>query len=495
MDTMILDHARIAGAIPWKPHAGQMKALKFLIEHAAAGLFASPGTGKTSVVYAAFEYLRRKGIAQRMLVVAPLRPAQLVWPAEAQKWSDFGHLRVELLHGPKKDEALARDADVYVINPDGLDWLLGATKSTTIHGRTQVSCDVGAFRKLRFDTLVIDELTMMKDTRSQRHKAIKSVLDTFARRWGLTGSPAPNGLLDLFGQVFCLDRGRSFGPYITHFRQKYFLPAWNGFGWVIRRGAEEEIYDRLRPLVLRLEAGDYVDMPQLIENVIKFELPPAARRIYDALEDNFIARVGEHLITASNAAVASGKLRQVASGGLYLDPDVIDIFKKRPLKPVAGRDWALIHDEKTELLWDLVQELQGVPLLVAYDFKHDLERVRRKFGDDVPVIGGETSTKRAAELEAEWNKGNLPLLLGHPQSIGHGLNLQQAGNQVCFYTPTYNLELHQQFINRVQRQGSVHKQVFVHYLTARHTVDETIMLAIKTKARVQDLLLDALKDR
>jgi hypothetical protein len=426
-------------------------------------------------------------------VVAPLRPAQLVWPAEAQKWKDFSHLRVELLHGPKKDEALARDADVYVINPDGLDWLLGAKKTTSVHGRVQVSCDVAAFRKLRFDTLVIDELTMMKDTRSQRHKAIRSVLDTFARRWGLTGSPAPNGLLDLFGQVLCLDRGRSFGPYITHYRQKYFLPAWNGFGWVLRHGAEEEIYDKLRPLVLRLEAADYVDMPELIENVMKFDLPATARKVYDTLEDNFIVRVGDKTITAANAAVASGKLRQVASGGLYLDPEVLDILKKRPLRLAAGRDWALIHDEKTELLWDLVQELQGVPLLVAYDFKHDLERIRRKFGDDVPVIGGGTSTKRAAELERAWNAGKLPLLLGHPQSMGHGLNLQNAGNQVCFYTPTYNLELHQQFINRVQRQGSAHKQVFVHYLIAKGTVDELIMQAIKSKARVQDLLLDALK--
>lgn len=482
-------------AVKWKPHQGQMKALKFLIEHAAAGLFASPGTGKTSVVYAAFEYLRRKGVAQRMLVIAPLRPAQLVWPAEAQKWADFAHLRIEVLHGPKKDEALARDADVYVINPDGLDWLLGASKGKSAMGNTTVSCDVAAFRKHRFDTLVVDELTMMKDTRSQRHKALRCILDTFSRRWGLTGSPAPNGLLDLFGQIYCLDRGRSFGPYITHFRQKYFLPAWNGFGWVIRRGAEDEIYEKLRPLVLRLEAADYVDMPDLIENVITFDLPPSAQIIYNKLEEDFIVRIGENLITAANAGVASVKLRQVASGGLYLDPEVINLFRRKPLRPMAGRDWAMIHDEKTELLADLVNELQGVPLLVAYDFKHDLERIKSRFGEDVPVIGGGTSSKRAAQLERAWNEGDLPLLLGHPQSMGHGLNLQKAGNQVCFYTPTYNLELHQQFINRVQRQGSEHKQVFVHYLTARGTIDEVIMQAIKGKARIQDLLLEALSEK
>jgi SNF2 family DNA or RNA helicase len=159
------------------------------------------------------------------------------------------------------------------------------------------------------------------------------------------------------------------------------------------------------------------------------------------------------------------------------------------------RDWAFIHDEKTELLWDVVQELQGEPVLVAYEFLHDLERIRRKFGKDIPVIGGGTSSKRAAELEAAWNRGELPILCGHPASIGHGLNLQQAGNQIVFYSQTFNLELHSQFINRIQRQGAAHSHVFVHYLVARNTVDETIQLAIRNKARVQDLLLDALKDK
>jgi SNF2 family DNA or RNA helicase len=469
-----------------------MKALKFLLEHAAAGLFASPGTGKTSVAYAAFTYLKRKGIANKMLVVCPLRPAHLVWPAEQRKWTDFSHLRVVVLHGPNKDELLASDADVFVVNFDGLDWLLGAKKFKGVSGRTGVTCDVQAFRKLGFDTLVVDELTAMKDPQSQRHKALRTVLDTFSRRWGLTGSPAPNGLLDLFGQVFCLDRGRAFGPYITHYRQNYFLPSYTGFGWVIRKGAEEEIYERLRPLVLRLEASDYVDMPDLIENVIKFDLPDDARRVYDALETDFIARVGDETITASNAAVAMGKMRQVASGGLYLEPDVLDLFRKRPLRPVNGRDWAMIHDEKTELLWDLVDELQGQPVLVSYEFLHDLERIRGRFGKDIPVIGGGTTAKRAAELEAAWNAGELPILCGHPASIGHGLNLQKSGNQIVFYSQTFNLELHMQFINRIQRQGSAHKQVFVHYLVARDTVDETIQTAVRHKARVQDLLLNAL---
>jgi SNF2 family DNA or RNA helicase len=429
-----------------------------------------------------------------MLVIAPLRPALLVWPAEARKWADFAHLRVEVLHGPDKDAALARDADVYIINPDGLDWLLSSKKVPGLHGRTNVTTDVAAFRAHGFDTLVIDELTMFKKPTTQRFRTIRTVLDTFSRRWGLTGSPAPNGLLDLFGQIYCLDRGAALGQYITHYRKKYFLPAYNGYDWSLRAGADEEIYERLRPLVLRLEASDYVDMPDLIENVIRFDLPSDARYVYDVLKRDAVVRVGKHLITAANAAVASGKLRQVAAGGLYLEPDVEKLFKEKPLRAKAGRDYAHLHDGKVNALEDLIDELQGQPLLVAYDFNHDLARIRERLGDDVPVIGGGTSTKRAAELERAWNAGELPVLLGHPASIGHGLNLQKSGNQICWFTPTWNLELHQQFINRIQRQGAVHDKVFVHYLIANHTIDEQILRALDGKARVQDLLLEAMSD-
>lgn len=482
--------------VPWRPHAGQKKALKFILEHAAAGLFASPGTGKTSVIYAGFTFLKARGIANKMLVIAPLRPAQLVWPAEARKWSDFHHLRVVVLHGPKKDELLASDADVYVINPDGLEWLLATTKSLSARtGRVAVGVDLQRFRALGFDTLVIDELTTFKHPQTQRFKALRQVLDCFSRRWGLTGSPAPNGLLDLFGQVYCLDRGRSFSPYITHFRQRYFDPDYTGFGWRLKPGAEQEIYERLRPLVLRLEASDYVDMPSLVENVCTFDLPESARKIYDALEDDLIARIGDETVTAANAASASIKLRQVASGGLYLDAETTDLFRAKPLRPLAGRDWAKLHDGKVDLLAELIDELQGQPLLVAYEFQHDLERIRQRFGADIPVIGGGTTTRRAAELERAWNAGELPVLLGHPASIGHGLNLQGSGNQICWFSTTWNLELHMQLIHRVQRQGSAHQRVWVHYLVANNTVDGVILTALRNKTKVQDALLEAMAER
>lgn len=477
---------------PWRPHLGQKKLVKFFLEHAAAAAFADPGVGKTSAVYAAFKILRKRKLAHKMLVIAPLKPCWLVWPAEQEKWTDFADLRVVVLHGPDKAEALAQDADVYVINPDGLDWLLGAIRSKTPSGKLQVTCDIRAFRKLGFDILVVDELTQFKHQSSGRFKALKQVVDTFGRRWGLTGTPVPNGLIDLFGQCYTLDQGRTFGQFVTHFRQKYFLPSYDGIGWVLRRGAEKEIYERLKPLAIRLDAKDYIDMPQLVENSLRFDLPPVAKKLYDQLEEDMFAELDGTIITAASAATASMKLRQLVNGGIYIDEDA-----KHPKKKVLranGRPWSLVHNEKTDMLEDLINELQGSPLLVAYDFHHDLERLKTRFGKDIPNIGSGTSTKEALRLEAAWNRGELPYLFGHPQSMGHGLNLQRSSNHVAWYALTWNREYYDQLNGRVQRQGNSAPRVFVHHFIARGTIDDTIFYALRGKARVQNALLLALKE-
>ena len=464
---------------PWRPHKGQKKAVKFLLEHAVAALLlADPGVGKTSCVYAAFRYLKRRGMAERMLVVAPLRPAQLVWPAEQQKWNDFADLRVAVLHGKGKDALLYSDADVCVINPDGLDWLLDTTKSTGLSGKVKVTCDVKKFRELGFDTLCLDELTLWKHTGSARWKSLNAVRGTFARLWGLTGTPAPNGLIDLFGQALILDGGAAFGPYVTHFRRNYFLPGYDGFSWVLQKGAEARIYERVRPLALRLAAEDYVDMPDLVENVVRFDLPAAAQKTYDALEDEFIAQVEEHTIVASNAAAASTKLRQVVNGGVYTD---------------GHGAWTLLHDAKTDLLAELVEELQGTPLLCFFEFHHDAARIKKRFPGAVDFTG--VTGKRATEIEAAWNAGDVPLLIGHPASIGHGLNLQGAGNHVAWYSQPWARDLLDQGNGRVRRQGSRHQTVFAHYLVARGTIDEVVYWALRGKARVQDALLEALREK
>ena len=479
-------------AEPWKPHAGQKKGVKFLLEHGAAGIFADPGVGKTSIAYGAFKILKKQGLASKMLVIAPLKPCYLVWPKERDKWKDFNHFRVEVLHGPKKEEALNRDADIYIVNPDGLDWLLGCTRIKLPSGRVAVTVDLKRFKSFGFDVLCVDELSKFKHIQSGRFKALKQVIGTFGRRWGLTGSPAANGLMDLFGQCYILDMGRTFGAYITKFRSQYFVPSYDGFGYLMRHGAEKEIYDRLRPLVLRLAAEDYVDMPDVVLNKIKFKLPDKAQKIYDELEQDLVAKLDGGVVTASTAAVAMIKCRQVASGGLYLDGRLATMDDPSPKRE---RKWQHIHDEKTDLLEDLVEELQGTPLLVAYDFAHDLDRLRKRFGKLFRVIGAGSTSAADAETEKLWNQGKLPLLFGHPMSVGHGLNLQQAGNHVAWYSLTWDYELYDQFNRRVRRQGNKHQTVFIHHLMAEDTVDEDMYYALLHKQRGQNALFKALLER
>ena len=465
------------------------KAVKFLLEHAASALFLDPGLGKTSITLAAVKLLKQKKLLDKVLLIAPLRVCYSVWPKEVGKWTDFGGLKVAVLHGPKKEEALKSEADIYVINPEGLDWLLQAKKTKTAQGKTKVDVDLRRFKNLGFDTLVVDELSKFKHTNTNRFKGLKLVLNTFRRRWGLTGSPASNGLLDLFGQCYILDQGRTLGPYISHYRMKYFVPSHDGFSWNIREGAEDEIYERINPLALRMAADDYLDMPALIENNIRVDLPSNVMTMYNQLEEDLIAKIDSKIVVASTAAAASMKCRQVANGGLYLDPEVQALIKL----PKSSREWVNLHTEKVDALADLIDELQGSPLLVAYDFAHDLDRLREKLGQDVPYIGGGVSAARSAELEQLWNAGKLPVLLGHPQAMAHGLNLQEVGNHICWHSMTWDYELYDQFIRRVLRQGNKSKKVFVHHIMARGTIDEVVLAAVKSKRRGQNALFDALK--
>jgi SNF2 family DNA or RNA helicase len=462
--------------------------VKFLLEHAAAALFLDPGLGKTSITLAAIKLLKKKKVLNKVLIIAPLRVCHSVWPYEIQKWKDFNGLKVIVLHGPHKDDLLKEEADIYVINPEGLEWLLQMQKTKSAAGKTRVSVDLRRWKKLGFDTLVIDELSKFKHTNTNRFKAMKLVISTFARRWGLTGSPASNGLRDLFGQCYMLDEGRSLGRYITHYHREYFDQGYDGFSYTLKDGADEQIYERLRPLALRM-GDELLDMPKLVENNIFVQLPDNVIQIYNQLEDDLIAKLDEGVVTAKTAATASMKVRQVASGGVYLDPDVTALIKL----PTSKKEWVDLHEVKLDALEELVEELQGSPLLVAYDFQHDLARIQKRFGKDVPYIGGGVSVKRSTELEQAWNRGELPLLFGHPQSIAHGLNLQQVGQHVAWHTLTWDYELYDQFIRRVRRQGSKARRVFVHHILAEGTIDEVILGALKMKRRGQNALFSALK--
>ena len=489
-----------ASPVAWKPRAKQKEAVKFLLEHAAAGLFADPGAGKTSIVYAAFKILKKAKKASKMLVVAPRRPANLVWPLEQQKWLDFADLKVVLLHGHKKDELLSTEtetADVLIVTPEGLDWLFKATRVKNARGRISVKVDLKKFKKLGVDILVVDELTKFKNAQSGRFKILKSALHLFGRRWGLTGSPAANGLLDLFGQCYVLDMGKALGQYISHYRSTYFVPTFDGFGYDLLEGSEERIYDRVAPLILRIGVDDHPDMPGVLPVERWGVLPPEARRVYDELEEDMFTKLGDgRKVTATTASTVSGKCQQIAAGGLYVEPDVLEMLGRHGVTPKkTDREWVNLHSEKTEMLADLVEELQGQPLFVGYHFHHDLDRLKAKFGDDVPIIGGGTSDAESLRLEALWNRGKIPLLFGHPQSVGHGLNLQGAGNHVAWHSMTWDYELYDQFIRRVRRLGSKHNRVFVHHLLMRDTVDESMLWAVRGKDHAQRRFFEALMAR
>lgn len=474
-----------SAALPrkWSPHDYQKKAVKFLLEHGAAALFLDPGLGKTSVTLAAFSFLKKRKVASKALVIAPLRVCHQVWPVEARDWQDFKHLKVVVLHGPHKDQLLEEDADVYCINPEGLEWLL--------YGRAGRTLDRKRWRRLGFDTLIIDELTKFKHPKGVRFKALKQVLGDFSRRWGLTGTPAANGLIDLFGQCYVLDLGNALGPYITHYRTRYFFnPDGNGWKWVPQAGAKELIYERLKPLALRMSAEDYLELPQLNDIFVELELPAKARKLYDQLEQDLITKMDDNLVVATNAAAATSKLRQIANGGLYVDTDVAAILAGKARRTLD------IHSVKTDWLLELIDELQGSPLLIAYEFNHDLERLKEALGADLPYIGGGVSTRRTNELVEAWNTDELPYMAVHPQSAGHGLNLQGgSAAHLAQYSLTWDFDLYDQLIRRIWRQGSKARRVFRYHAVMKDTVDEDMRWALRGKARGQKALFDALSAR
>lgn len=444
----------------WVPHSYQEDAMAFMLQRGAAGLFLDPGLGKTSITLGAFSVLKQQGLLNRMLVIAPLRVCYGVWGQEIAKWQEFNHLRVEILHGKDKDKALRRDADVYVINPEGLKWLFSGKN----------------IRVLDAQMLVVDESTKFKRTTTARFKLLRPMLGRFQRRYILTGTPAPNGLIDLFGQIYILDEGTSLGRFITHFRNEYFYPTgYLGYEWTPKKDTPQRILEKISPITMRLEDKDWLKLPELIENSIVVDLPEQSMRQYKELEEEFITLISGEEVTAVNAGAASIKLRQLANGAAY-----------------TADGHAILHDAKLDALEDLVEELSGAPLLVLYQFKHDVARIQERFGM-VPYIGSGVSEKKAEEHCMRFNMGDLPILLAHPQSAGHGLNLQERSNHVAFFGPTWDLELHIQAMKRVYRQGNPNTHVHVHTIIGRETIDEVVVRALSGKDKTQRGLLNALK--
>lgn len=406
-------------------------------------------------------------MTKSLLVLAPLRVCYTSWPQEVAKWDDFKHLSVGILHGPKKDKVLREKHDVYLVNYEGLEWLLG---------------ELSTFKKLPFDMLVVDESTKLKHTNTKRFKLIKPWLPRFTRRVILTGTPAARNLLDLFGQCFVMDSGQTLGRYITRYRDEFFYQSgFGGYTWLPKQGAEDDIFARLAPRCYYAHDEDWLKLPEIIEKDIGVELPAKAKAAYDQLEATLRLDFKSGRVTAANAGVVSMKCRQVANGGVYLDG--------------AEKTWQNIHDAKTDAVLDLVDELQGQPALITYDFRHDLDRLKKALGKDTPHIGyGGVKPARMQELIKSWNRSEIPYIIVSAASMAHGVDgLQEAGRAVIWHSLTYNFEDYDQLVRRLRRSGQ-RERVLVAHIIAAGTVDTAILAMLRQKDAKQRTLFAALRD-
>lgn len=455
---------------PWVPLPYMQRAVDFLATHYSAGLPLKPGGRKTSITLAAFQRLRQEGKARTMLVVAPLRVARQVWRQEAAKWDQFRDLEFALVAGDVKSrtKALKSGADVYLINYENLVWLAKQY--------------VG--RPLPFDVVVFDELTKMKNSQAERHKAIRPRIAAVRYRWGLTGSLFSKGHLGIFGQQLILDDGAALGRYMTHFRDTYFTPSFNGFDYDLLPGAEGRITDKLAPYWFYMDEADYAQLPPIIDVPHIADMESQARALYNHMQREMIAQLPGGVVTAANAGACYSKLSQMANGTVYRTTEG------------GQRETEEIHSLKLDMLEELVDELDGEPLLVAYEFNSDLERIQTRFGGKLPYLGKGTTPKQETEWVAAWNRRELPVLLAHPQSAGHGLNMQEGqAYNVCWFSVTWDWELYDQFIRRVRRSGNEQARIFNHLLTIRGTIDEEKLAAVQRKDFTEQRLMASLNSQ
>jgi SNF2 family DNA or RNA helicase len=397
----------------------------------------------------------------KVLVVAPLRVAEDTWTKESAKWDHLQGLRVVRVLGSQAQRicALETDADIYCINRENIPWLV------KYYGTDWP-----------FDGVVLDELSSFKSPSSKRFKAMRKVRPLIKHIVGLTGTPSPNGLIDLWAQIYLLDQGKRLGRTLTEYRNRYFNPGRrNGYvvyDWVPKVGAEDEIYRRISDICISMKACDYLKLPERVDVVRTVKLDNEAQTVYTEMEKEAVLELGPNeIVDAGTAAVVSGKLLQIANGAVY-DED--------------GKTH-IIHESKLDTLEDVIEAVNGRPVLVFYAYQHDLERIVQRFPQARKLEG-------SAEIDA-WNRGEIPILLAHPAGAGHGLNLQAGGNHIVWFGLTWSLELYQQANARIYRQGVKGERVTITHLVAEGTIDEDVMRVLDGKATRQDALLEAVKAR
>lgn len=446
----------------FNPHDYQQYAIDYILEHPITAAILDMGLGKTVITLTAIDKLiNDEFLIRKVLVVAPLRVARSTWPNEIKKWDHLQNLKYSVVLGTPKERmaALSADADIYIINRENLPWLLQQDK-----------------KYLDFDMAVLDELSSFKAA-SQRTKAFLKLRPRLKRVIGLTGTPSSNGLMDLHYEFRCLDMGERLFQFIGRYRTAFFRPdRFNGnivYSYKALPGAEEEIYRRISDITISMKAIDHLTMPELIINEYPVYLDEKERKKYDELKNDLIIQMPEGEVTAANAAALSNKLSQMANGAVYTDDE----------------NTMHIHDRKLDALEDIIESANGNPILVAYWYKHDLERIVKlleKLKVPYSKIG-------SAESIEKWNIGEYAVGLIHPASAGHGLNLQSGGSTLVWFGLTWSLELYQQTNARLWRQGQSSKTVVVQHIIAKDSIDERVMKALRQKDNTQSALIDAVR--
>ncbi len=439
------------------PHDYQRYAIDFIKAHPVSAVLLDMGLGKTSICLTALqELLFDEFKIRKILVVAPLRVARDTWPCEIRKWDHLQGLSFSVVVGSESErmEALRNKADIYIVNRENLQWLIE---------KSGIRFD--------FDTVVLDELSSFKNHQAKRFRSLMKARHLVKRMIGLTGTPSSNGLMDLWAEYRILDDGCRLGRYIGRYRAAYFTPdKRNGaivYSYKPVPGAEESIYDRISDITISMKTTDYLKLPECVMNEIPVCMDDEEKKVYDNLRDEMTACVKGQVIDAVNAAVLSGKLLQMANGAVY-DEERRTIHR---------------HDRKLDCLEELIEAMNGKPVLVAYWFKHDAERIRSRF--QVREIN------TAKDIE-DWNMGRIPVAMIHPASAGHGLNLQQGGSTLIWFGLTWSLELYQQTNARLHRQGQK-ETVFLHHIICKGTMDEDVIKALRRKERIQDALIEAVR--
>ena len=442
----------------FSPHNYQSYAIDYIETHPVAAVLLDMGLGKTVISLTAIADLLFDSFeAHRILVVAPLRVARDTWPAEISKWQHLKHLTYAVAVGTVKERkaALSAGADITIINRENLGWLI----------------DSSGF-EFNYDMVIIDELSSFKNHKSKRFQSLMKVRSKVKRIIGLAGTPSSNGLMDLWAEFKLLDFGERLGRFITHYRNNYFIPdKRNGeiiYFYKPMPYAEDAIYRKISDITISMKSTDHLQMPELITSQYEVQLSEEEEQRYEELKADFILELPEGEITAANAASLTGKLSQLANGAIYDDEGNIVEF----------------HDRKLDALEDIIESANGKPLLVAYWFKHDLQRIKKRF--DVREI------KTSKDI-IDWNNGDIPVAVIHPASAGHGLNLQAGGSTLIWFGLTWSLELYQQTNARLWRQGQSSGTVVIEHIITKGTIDERILKALSLKEVSQNALIDAVK--